>query len=128
MQIVERLYCRNLEIFVIRQPDGTRARLPAWMFEEAAQRFVIAEQPTFPIVVMRGLRAEIDLLLGLLQSDSGPQESANEVSPKARRTKSVRRRAACAVSETEYRGRSAKVAASDVRTNRKRNEDAGGGQ
>ncbi len=64
MQIMERLYCRNLEIFVIPQPDGTRARLPAWMFDEAAQRFVIAEQATFPIVAMRGLRAEIDLLLG----------------------------------------------------------------
>lgn len=128
MQIMERLYCRNLEIFVIRQPDGTRARLPAWMFEEAAQRFVIAEQATVPIVAMRGLRAEIDLLLGLLQSDSGPQESANEVSPKARRTRSFRRRAASTDSEAECRGRSAKVAASDVRTNRERDEDAGGGQ
>ena len=126
MQILERLYCRNLEIFVIRQPDGTRARLPAWMFEEAAQQLVVAEQATLPIVALRGLRAEIDLLLGLLRSDSGPQEPANEASPKARRAKSVRRRAACANSDAERRSRSAKAAASDVRTNRERDEDAGG--
>jgi hypothetical protein len=28
--IVERLYCRDLEIFVVRQRDGTGTRLPAW--------------------------------------------------------------------------------------------------
>jgi hypothetical protein len=128
VEIVERLSCRNLEIFVIRQPDGTRARMPAWMFDEAAGRFAIAAKPTFPILALRILRAEIDLLLGLMRSDSGPQEPENEASPKAQCANSVRRRSAGAGPDASSRSRSAKAATGDVRTNRKRDEDPGGGQ
>src|SRR6476620_115135 len=63
VRIVERLYCRNLEIFVVRQPDGTGARLPAWMFEEASACFALGTDPDFPLEVLRGLRREIDVLL-----------------------------------------------------------------
>jgi hypothetical protein len=61
VRIVEHLYCRNLEIVVMCQPDGTGARLPAWMFEEA--RFALGVGLEFPLEVLRGLRKEIDVLL-----------------------------------------------------------------
>jgi hypothetical protein len=54
--IVERLYCRDLEIFVVRQRDGTGARLPAWMFEEAAACFALGVGPDFPLEVLRAAR------------------------------------------------------------------------
>ncbi len=46
---------------MVCQPDGTGARLPAWMFEEAAARFALGVGPDFPLEVLRGLRKEIDV-------------------------------------------------------------------
>jgi hypothetical protein len=127
VRIVERLYCWNLEIFVVRQPDGTSARLPAWMFEEAAACFALGVAHDFPLEVLRGLRKEIDVLLGCLQSDSRTQEPADANRRQARSARPVRRHRTTVNKPATGRGdRSASASSSDVRTDRERDEGTGG--
>ena len=118
---------RNLEIFVVRQPDGTGARLPAWMFEEASACFALGTDPDFPLEVLRGLRREIDVLLRCLQSDSRTQEPADANRRQTRSARPVRRHRITANEPDAGRGnRSASAPSSDVRTDRERDEGTGG--
>jgi hypothetical protein len=50
------------------QPDSSFARIPAWMTHEAAAQYALSEKPHFSVDILRSLRAEIDVLLGFLQS------------------------------------------------------------
>jgi hypothetical protein len=129
VSIVERLYCRDLEIFVVRQRDGTGARLPAWMFEEVSACFALGVGPDFPLEVLRSLRKEIDVLLGCLQSDSRTQEPADANRYQARSARPVRRHRATANEPDAGRGnRSASAPSSAVRIDRERDEGSGGGR
>ncbi len=65
-----RLVTNSVEMAVILQPDGSLAFLPAWMLDESAARYSIRESPTFSLVLLQSLRAEIDALLASLPSDS----------------------------------------------------------
>jgi hypothetical protein len=43
--------------FVIEQPDGTRALLPAWMTEPLAAQFTIIEMPRLTLEALYALRS-----------------------------------------------------------------------
>jgi hypothetical protein len=97
------------------------------MFEEAAAYFALAIAPDLPLEALRGLRKEIDVLLGCLQTDSGTQEPADANRRQARSAKPVRRHRATVNEPATGRGnRSASASSSDVRTDRERDEGTGG--
>jgi len=68
--ILRRYAYRGAELVVIPQPDGSLACIPAWMTEEAAAHYKLSAGPRFSLDLLRSLRAEVDALLGFLQSDS----------------------------------------------------------
>ena len=59
------------EFLIIRQPDGTLAQIPVWMMSEEAALYAIRATPRLPLVRLRMLRTEIDLLLNSLSADFG---------------------------------------------------------
>ena len=63
---------------VIPQPDGSVACIPAWMTHESAAHHQLRAEPRLSLDILRSLRAEIDTLLGFLQSDSGMENANNE--------------------------------------------------
>jgi hypothetical protein len=70
VQIRRRLECGGVAFVVVLQPDGSFASLPAWMTGPAASRFEIADEPHFPLHILRSMRAEVDALLSFLLSTS----------------------------------------------------------
>jgi len=67
--IVRHYAYRGAELVVIPQPDGSVACIPAWMTYESAAHYQLGAEPRFSLDILRSLRAEIDALLGFLQSD-----------------------------------------------------------
>jgi hypothetical protein len=77
--LIARQYAyRGAELVVIPQPDGSVACIPAWMTHESAAHHQPRAEPRLPLDILRSLRAEIDTLLGFLQSDSGVENTNNE--------------------------------------------------
>ena len=76
--IVRRYAYRGAELVVIPQPDGSVACIPAWMMHETAAHYQLCAEPQFSLDILRSLRAEIDALLGFLQSDSRMEKADNE--------------------------------------------------
>jgi hypothetical protein len=67
--IIRRLNHRGVELVVIPQPDNSLACIPAWITHETAAHYGFSEEPSFPLHILRSLRAEIDALLGFLRSE-----------------------------------------------------------
>src|SRR5438270_2610327 len=77
--LIARQYAyRGSELVVIPQPDGSVACIPAWMTHESAAQHQLRAEPRLSLDILRSLRAEIDALLGFLQSDSGMENANNE--------------------------------------------------
>src|SRR5437764_7514389 len=77
--LIARQYAyRGAELVVIPQPDGSVACIPAWMTHESAAQHQLRAEPRLSLDILRSLRAEIDALLGFLQSDSGMENANNE--------------------------------------------------
>jgi len=98
--IKRQLEYRGVTLVVILQPDSSLACIPAWMMHEAAAEYALSERPRFSVDILRSLRAEIDVLLGLLQPESKAGEA--DVMPVQRSAiKPVRgeRGAACRVGD-----------------------------
>jgi site-specific recombinase XerD len=77
--LIARQYAyRGSELVVIPQPDGSVACIPAWMTHESAAQHRLRAEPRLSLDILRSLRAEIDALLGFLQSDSGMENANNE--------------------------------------------------
>src|SRR6516162_9015926 len=77
--LIARQYAyRGAELVVIPQPDGSVACIPAWMTHESAAHHQLRTEPRLSLDILRSLRAEIDALLGFLQSDSGMGKANNE--------------------------------------------------
>ena len=72
------------------QPDSSLACIPAWMTHEAAAQYALSEKPRFSVDILRSLRAEIDALLGSLQSESKTEEADNVAPIQKSPTKPVR--------------------------------------
>ena len=68
-----------------RACDGSVACIPAWMTRELAAHYQVRSEPRLSLDALRCLRAEIDALLGFLQSDSGMENANNEAGPLAER-------------------------------------------
>src|SRR6266849_3421028 len=81
---------RGAELVVIPQPDGSVACIPAWMTRESAAHYQVRAEPRLSLDVLRSLRAEIDALLGCLQSDSGMEDANNEVQERTHSARPVR--------------------------------------
>ena len=69
---------RDAELVVIPQPDGSVACIPAWMTHESAVHHQLGAEPRLSLDILRSVRAEIDALLGFLQSDSRVEKANNE--------------------------------------------------
>ena len=78
MLIARQYAYRGAELVVIPQPDGSVACIPAWMTHESAAHYQLGAEPRFSLDILRSLRAEIDALLGFLQSDPGMENANNE--------------------------------------------------
>src|SRR5436190_8996921 len=66
--VVRRLYHGGSVHFVIEQPDGTRALLPAWMTDPWAGQFTIIETPRLTVEALHALRSAINGALLSLSS------------------------------------------------------------
>ena len=66
--VQRRFAYRGVDLVVIPQPDGSVACIPEWTTHERAARFKLSAEPQFSLENLRSLRAEIDALLGFLQS------------------------------------------------------------
>ena len=78
MLITRRLNYRGVELVVIPQPDSSLACIPGWMTHETAAQYGLSEEPSFPLDILRSLRAEIDALLGFLRSESNTGIADND--------------------------------------------------
>jgi hypothetical protein len=88
--IIRRFAYRSVELVVIPQPDNSIACIPAWMTQESAAQYKLCAEPQFALEILRSLRAEIDALLGFLQSDSKMEEARNDAPNRKSPTESVR--------------------------------------
>src|SRR6185437_4989316 len=68
--VVRRLHHGGSVHFVIEQPDGTRALLPAWMTEPWAAQLAIIEMPRMTLEALYTLRSAIDGALLSLPSST----------------------------------------------------------
>jgi hypothetical protein len=75
---------------IIRQPDDTLAQIPVWMMSEEAALYEIRATPRLPLVRLRVLRTEIDLILKSLSADSALMEVCHETKNPTQTTQSVR--------------------------------------
>ena len=90
--LVQRRFAyRGVDLVAIPQPDGSVACIPAWMTQERAASFMLSAEPQFSLENLRSLRAEIDALLGFLQSDSRLEEDGNDTPIRNSATGPVRR-------------------------------------
>jgi hypothetical protein len=89
--IKRQLEYRDVGLVVILQPDSSLACIPAWMTHEAAAQYTLSAKAHFSVDMLRSLRAEIDALLGFLQSESKAEEADNVVPIQRSPTKPVRR-------------------------------------
>jgi hypothetical protein len=78
--IRRQLEYRGVELVVILQPDGSLACIPTWMTHEAAAQCTLSAKPRFSVDILRSLRAEIDVLLRFLPSESKTEEADNDPS------------------------------------------------
>jgi len=90
VRILRRFAFRDVEVVIIRQPDGSDIRLPAWMTHESASQYSLREKPEFPLDILRSLRVEIDTLLRFLQSDSRMEKGENDKPIRELRAQPVR--------------------------------------
>jgi len=82
---------RGIDLVVIPQPDGSFASIPAWMTHESAAQHKVGVQPLLSLDVLRTLRAEVEALLGFLQSDSGMEGAKHEAEGRESTARPVRR-------------------------------------
>lgn len=68
--VIGRQRYREELAYIIRQPDGTLAAVPAWMMEELASSMTVNDAPRLPLSSLRDLRFELDACLSLLSHDS----------------------------------------------------------
>src|ERR1700738_1370852 len=92
--IRRKLEYRGVELVVILQPDNSLACIPAWMTQESAAQYRLCAEPQFSLEVLRFLRAEIDTLLGFLQSESKMEEADSAAPIQKPPTEPVRGRGA----------------------------------
>src|ERR1700730_6769298 len=92
--IRRRLERGGIAYFVVHQPDGSLACLPAWMMQPSASRFEICDKPNFSLDILRSLRAQVDDLLGFLLSESKTERADNDGPIRKSPAKPVRRTAA----------------------------------
>jgi len=83
---------RGETAYIIRQPDGTLAAVPAWMMDDSAGAMKMGSAPRLPLSSLRDLRCELDACLSLLGDDSrreggkhGAQEGQSPPSGSVRR-------------------------------------------
>src|SRR3954453_8692832 len=96
--LIARQYAyRGSELVVIPQPDGSVACIPVWMTHESAAQHQLRAEPRLSLDILRSLRAEIDALLGFLQSDSGMENADNEAQERTHSAGPVRARRASRV-------------------------------
>jgi hypothetical protein len=76
--IVGQYAYRGAEMVVIPQPDGSVACIPARMTHESAAHHQLHPPPRLSLDTLRSLRAEIDVPLRCLQSDSCMENVNNE--------------------------------------------------
>jgi hypothetical protein len=103
--VLKRYAYRGTELVVLSQPDGSHACIPAWMTHPAAMHFKLSAEPRFSLGVLQSLRAEIDALLGFLQSDSTMEKDQNEAPIRKSPTKPVRTGRAKRCADTGTGGR-----------------------
>src|SRR6201987_999640 len=98
--LIARQYAyRGAELVVIPQSDGSVACIPAWMTHESAAQHQLRAEPRLSLDILRSLRAEIDVLLGFFQSDSGVENGNNEAQERKHSAGPVRPgRASCPAS------------------------------
>src|SRR6516162_3306470 len=77
--------------FVVHQPDGSFACLPAWMMHPSASRFEICDKPNFSLDILRSLHAQVDDLLGFLPSESETERADNDAPIRKSPARPVRR-------------------------------------
>lgn len=95
--VVRRLHHGGNVHFVIEQPDGTRALLPAWMTEPWAAQLTIIERPRLTLEALHALHSVIDGALLSLSSSSMMRGSAMMERPAGRRQLDLLVRAANAL-------------------------------
>src|SRR5215470_8944894 len=83
----------GIKYFVVHQPDGTFACLPAWMMQPSATWFEICDKPNFSLDILRSLRTQVDDLLGFLPSESRRETANNDAAIQRSPAKPVRRTA-----------------------------------
>src|SRR5215813_6478846 len=81
----------GMEYFVVHQPDGSFACLPAWMMQPSASRFEICDKPNFSLDILRSLRSQVDDLLGFLLSESKTERADNDAPKRKSPAQPVRR-------------------------------------
>ena len=88
VEILKRQRFGGLEVFVIRQPDGTLTHVPCWMMRKAAAHYVVCPEPILALPHLRDLRIEIDALLDCLRSDSKTEKGQEDAyrDPSAKRS------------------------------------------
>jgi len=103
--VVRRLRHGGSVHFVIEQPDGTRALLPAWMTEPWAAQFTIIEMPRLTLEALYALRSAINgALLSLSSSTMMGEECDDGATSRPPAARSARARGQRA-SKTEYHHR-----------------------
>jgi hypothetical protein len=95
-----------VELVVIPQLDSSLACIPAWMTHETAAYYGLSEEPCFSLDILRSLRAEIDALLGFLQSESKTEIADNDAQIRKSPTELVRRERARRRAGDPTKGRS----------------------
>src|SRR5439155_22254037 len=80
----------NVDVLIIRQPDGTLAHIPAWMMHEEASLHHIGEVARLPLDRLREVRLAIDGLLNFLSADSDLEGGRDEAGDSEAAVGSVR--------------------------------------
>src|SRR5215475_14232088 len=89
--ILKRFAFRGVEVIATPHPDGAIVWIPAWMMDASAAHYELCKEPRFSIDILRSLRAEVDALLGFLQSDSETEKDKDEATIPTSPTKPIQR-------------------------------------
>jgi len=93
---IGRKHHAGVEHFVVRQPDGTLALLPAWMAEPRVSTFEVMISPRLSISRLVDLRGLIDTLLSSSSGESSRRRGTQHETRTTPRARSVRERQAIA--------------------------------
>src|SRR5262249_15448970 len=89
--ILKRFAFRGVEVIATPHPDGAIVWIPAWMMDASAAHYELCKEPRVSIDILRSLRAEVDALLGFLQSDSETEKDKDEATIPTSPKRPVRR-------------------------------------